>query len=261
MFQRLAIIVLFEFILIDYSAINSYIFSQESAKIKPTVEKEIQDAIEMVKQDPLAGIALINALCREYKQYDKGIKELERIAQEFSNKPSIKAEALVNLQVLYLDSGNFKKGLELADEISKQYADTEHNFWSQGNIATLMYEKHNNWQKAENIYKKLIEKAEEITKKRSWMVWPYVYIGKNLYSQHKYDQAISQFRKGIDRIKKEGKWSNSAFDLTGEAQFMIGESYSKLGDAEKAKNAYKEVIEKYNKLPKWVEKAKSKLEN
>lgn len=41
-----------------------------------------------------------------------------------------------------------------------------------------------------------------------------------------------------DWIQKHSKCSISAYDLAGEAQFMIGESYSRLGDTEKATNAY-----------------------
>jgi len=82
-------------------------------------------------------------------------------------------------------------------------------------------------------------------------------IGYILFKQGKYDSAIKEFKKVIENYgDKEDKLKK---DRCPFAQYMLGESYEKMGKVEEARMAYLEVIAKYPKSSE-ARRALKKLE-
>jgi len=231
-------------------------------KDKVPFEKTFAEGQKLLDSDPLTAMSLISMACCAHKRHDDGIRILKEFVARTSNekrKKFARAEALVIMQGLYIDKGNHQKGMQLAKEISKDYPDTEHDYWAMGNLAYMIYEKKKQWEKAESIYRNLIQRSEKSKKKQVWLVWPYIFLGNNLYHQKKFNDAISSYQKGLDMLHRYKHFGLEEYDFAAEAQFMIGQSYRKLGKTREAKEAYQKVLDKYVKSKKWSEKARLEL--
>lgn len=238
------------------------------------LEKSLAECREMFKSAPMEAMTNIGAVIRQYKAYERGIEEFQRILDENPDNKRILASANQYLVGYHIGKGEYSKAIDKSNFIIENYPDSDEAFFSKLNIA-YCYEKQSGWDKSEKVYKEIAEGMErdiekevksgkiEDRSKTAWLGIIYERLGKSLFHLYRYEQAKELFEKALEKLKgNEELLGPTAYQSSAEAQFLIGESYANLGNNARAKDAYQKVIKEYSNYPgtkEWIEKAKTRF--
>lgn len=169
---------------------------------------------------------------RAMKNYNKAIADYEKalkLSREGGDKQN-EASALNNLSNVYSIKGDNQKAigyLEQSRKIYEQLGDKFNLAKVLNNIGTV-YEANGQYDDATNYYLQSLDLRKQIGDKRG-MATALGNLGHVSLEQHKPDKAIDYLNRALDHAQKAG-----AMDLQMDILEYLSNSYSELGDHEKA---------------------------
>lgn len=216
------------------------------------------------------------------QNYEKGVQELRGVIQRNSGVASVCSYAQNLIARLYFAQGDYQKAIDEAKVVRAKYPDEGDSFFC-GDLIGRAYQKISEWGKAKEMYETLITDLSRTVqqKQNSAEIWSkiiddkarlsiaYYRLGKCFFEQKEFEEAITTFHNGFGLFSvSNDEWrmhSTMLYEAFIEAQFLLGESYMKLGKETEARVAYQKVVEKYpgyeNYLgtKEWIDKAKVRL--
>ena len=230
---------------------------QETAKPTGTVEKEVKpmeqaltnfigpDTEKVVETQKPAQLSQYEKQIEDLRIENTGLKQksarLEQESKEI-NARVIDVEAKYSAEKLRADSilESTKNALQASKAGEEKAAPVTSSTYDEARKAFDM----RNYNTAAKGFKSIIESGSDADLSCRAKYW----LGETYYAQKKYNAALPLFQEAVVMKNSEKK---------ADAQFMIAQTYERLGNKAKARAAYEKVVKNYP-MSKNVKRAKAR---